>query len=118
MIENTVDPATGMVLVRATMNNKDELLWPGTLVNTQVVLRNEKAVTVPSPVVQVSQTGSYVFVIEDGVAKVRNVTVDRTVDMQSVISKGLKGGEMVVRDGQLMLVDGARVAPREAKPGA
>ena len=118
MIENTVDPATGMVLVRATMNNKDELLWPGTLVNTQVVLRNEKAVTVPSPVIQVSQTGSYVFVVEDGVAKVRNVTVDRTVDMQSVISKGLKGGEIVVRDGQLMLVDGARVAPRETKPGA
>src|SRR5690606_29375814 len=34
MIENTVDPSTGMVLVRATMENKDELLWPGTLVNT------------------------------------------------------------------------------------
>jgi RND family efflux transporter MFP subunit len=117
MIENTVDPATGMVLVRATMDNKNELLWPGTLVNTQVILRNEKAVTVPSPVVQVSQTGPYVFVIENGVAKVRNVTVDRTVDMQSVISKGLEGGETVVRDGQLMLVDGARVAPRPTKPG-
>ena len=32
MIENTVDPATGMVNVRATMPNEDELLWPGTLV--------------------------------------------------------------------------------------
>ncbi len=118
MIENTVDPATGMVLVRATMDNKDELLWPGTLVNTQVVLRNEKAVVVPSPAVQVSQTGSYVFVVENGVAKVRPVTVERTVDMQSVISKGLEGGETVVRDGQLLLVDGTRVTPRQAKPGA
>ena len=35
MIENTVDPATGMVTIRATMPNKDELLWPGTLVNTR-----------------------------------------------------------------------------------
>ena len=34
MIENTVDPATGMVMIRATMPNKDEILWPGTLVNT------------------------------------------------------------------------------------
>ena len=117
MIENTVDPATGMVLVRATMDNKNELLWPGTLVNTQVVLRNEKAVTVPSPVVQVSQTGSYVFVVDNGVAKVRPVTVDRTVDIQSVISKGLEGGETVVLDGQLLLVDGARVQPRQPKPG-
>jgi RND family efflux transporter MFP subunit len=118
MIENTVDAATGMVLVRATMDNADELLWPGTLVNTKVILRNEKAVIVPSPAVQVSQNGPYVFVVENGVAKMRSVTVDRTVDMQSVITKGLTGGETVVLDGQLQLVDGSRVSPRSAgKPG-
>lgn len=118
MIENTVDPTTGMVLVRATMDNQDELLWPGTLVTTQVVLRQEKAVTLPSPAIQVGQNGPYVFVVENGVAKVRPVTVDRTVDMQTVVSKGLNGGETVVLDGQLSLVDGVRVAPRGAKPGA
>ena len=32
MIENAVDPATGMATVRATMPNENELLWPGTLV--------------------------------------------------------------------------------------
>jgi len=119
MIENSVDPGTGMVLVRATMDNKDELLWPGTLVNTQVTLREEKAVIIPSPAVQVGQGGSFVFVVEDGVAKVRPVTVDRTVDMQSVITKGLTGGETVVVDGQLQLVDGTRVVVRgKGKPGA
>jgi RND family efflux transporter MFP subunit len=112
MIENTVDPATGMVLVRATMDNNDELLWPGTLVNTQVVLRQEKAVTLPSQAIQVGQSGAYVFVVENGVARIRPVTVERTVDMQSVIGKGLSGGETVVLDGQLTLVDGVRVAPR------
>ncbi len=46
------------------------------------------------------------------------IAVDRTVDMQSVITKGLSGGETVVLDGQLQLVDGARVAPRgSGKPG-
>lgn len=118
MIENTVDPATGMVLVRATMDNNDELLWPGTLVNTQVILRNEKGVVVPSPAVQVSQSGPYVFVVENGAAKVRNIKVERTVDMQSVITKGLNGGETVVLDGQLQLIDGSQVAPRgKGKPG-
>jgi RND family efflux transporter MFP subunit len=118
MIENTVDPTTGMVLVRATMDNKDELLWPGTLVAAQVVLRQEKAVTLPSQAVQVGQNGTYVFVVENGVAKVQPVTVDRTVDMTSVITKGLNGGETVVLDGQLSLVNGVRVAPRGTKPGA
>jgi hypothetical protein len=72
----------------------------------------------PSQAIQVGQTGPYVFVVENGVAKVRPVTVDRTVDMQTVVSKGLNGGETVVLDGQLSLVDGTRVAPRGAKPGA
>ena len=117
MIENTVDPSTGMVLVRATMDNADELLWPGTLVNTRVILRTEKAVVVPSAVVQVSQTGTYVFVVTDDVASVRPVTVERTVDMNTVIGKGLEDGETVVADGQLLLVEGSRVAPRKAKTG-
>lgn len=115
MIENTVDATTGMVMVRATMENKDELLWPGTLVNTQVTLRVEKAVVVPSTAVQVSQTGSFVFVVKDGIAKVRPVEVTRTVENQSVIGKGLEDGETVVTDGQLLLVDGARVVPRKPK---
>ncbi len=34
MIENSVDAATGMVNVRAAMPNENELLWPGTLVQT------------------------------------------------------------------------------------
>ncbi len=56
--------------------------------------------------------------IKDGIAKVRPVTVARTVDMQTVIGKGLEDGETVVLDGQLLLVDGARVATRAPKAGA
>ena len=59
MIENTVDPATGMATVRATMPNTDELLWPGTLVTADMTLRNEEGVVVPSNAVQVSQTGTF-----------------------------------------------------------
>src|SRR5215510_1856911 len=85
MIENTVDPATGMATVRATMPNKDELLWPGTLVTTDMTLRNEDGVVVPSNAVQVSQTGTFVFVIKDGVATVHPVQVSRVVGDESVI---------------------------------
>ncbi len=115
MIENTVDPATGMATIRATMPNEHEVLWPGTLVTTELTLRIEQAVVVPSNAVQVSQTGSFVFVISDSVAKVQPVTVDRTVGSLSVIGSGLKGGETVVTDGQLLLSNGTRVNPRNAK---
>jgi RND family efflux transporter MFP subunit len=119
MIENTVDPTTGMATVRATMPNKDERLWPGTLVTTELTLREEEAVVVPTPAVQVSQTGNFVFVVDpNNVAKVVHVTAERQVDNETVVTAGLKGGETVVTDGQLLLSDGTKVAPHRQPPGA
>ncbi len=115
MIENTVDPATGMATVRATMPNKDETLWPGTLVTTDMTLRNEEGVVVPSNAVQVSQTGTFVFVVKDGTAQVQQVTVERQIGTESVIASGLSGGETVVTEGQLLLSRGTRVNVRTPK---
>lgn len=118
MIENTVDPSTGMATIRATMPNSDELLWPGTLVTAEMTLRVEDAVTVPSNAVSVSQTGSFVFLVVDGKAKVQPVTVERQVGLDSVITAGLQSGETVVTDGQLKLSSGTPVNPRrENAPG-
>jgi RND family efflux transporter MFP subunit len=117
MIENTVDPATGMATVRATMPNRDELLWPGTLVNVQLTLREEEAVAVPSVAVQVSQTGEFVFVVKNNQAHVRPVKVGRVVGDESVILSGLEHGETVVTEGHLLLREGAQVAARPKRAG-
>jgi RND family efflux transporter MFP subunit len=118
MIENTVDPATGMATVRATMPNQDELLWPGTLVNVELTLREEEAVAVPSVAVQVSQTGEFVFVVTNNQVHVRPVTVSRVVGNQSVIASGLEHGETVITEGHLLLREGAQVAVRPRRAGA
>jgi RND family efflux transporter MFP subunit len=118
MIENTVDTNTGTVLVRATMPNADELLWPGTLVTVQLTFREEEAVTIPPTAVQVSQSGSFVFVVKDGVAKVQPVKVARVLDGQAVLESGLDGGESVVTEGQLQITNGSRVNAREQKAGS
>jgi RND family efflux transporter MFP subunit len=118
MVENTVDSATGMVIVRGIMNNENETLWPGTLVATKLVIRTENSVVVPTVAVQRSQNGNYVFVVTNGVAKVQPVKVDRTFQGLSVITEGLSGDESVVVDGQLLLSDGSRVEPRARKAGA
>jgi RND family efflux transporter MFP subunit len=118
MIENTVDAATGMVTVRASMDNTDEALWPGSLVSTRLTVRTEDAVVVPSVAVQRSQTGTFVFVVKDGKAAVQPVTVSRTYSGLSVIEKGLAGGETVVTDGQMLLSNGTAVEIRDRKAGA
>jgi RND family efflux transporter MFP subunit len=118
MVENTVDSTTGMVTVRGIMNNENETLWPGTLVNTKLVIRAEDAVIVPTSAVQRSQNGNFVFVMKDGKAHVQPVTVSRTFEGTSVLATGLSGGEDVVVDGQLLLSEGTPIAPRAAKAGA
>src|ERR1700716_1878134 len=117
MVENTVDATTGMVTVRGIMNNENETLWPGTLVNTRLVIRTENSVVVPTVAVQRSQSGNFVFVVKDGVAAVQAVKVERTLQGLSVISEGLSGNEDVVVDGQLLLSDGSRIETRARKAG-
>jgi RND family efflux transporter MFP subunit len=118
MVENTVDPTTGMVTVRGLMGNESELLWPGILVNTRLTIRTEEAVIVPSVGVQRSQTGNFVFVVRDGKAHVQPVTISRTFQGLSVVDSGLQGGEDIVVDGQLLLSNGTAVKPRARKAGA
>ena len=102
-----------MVTIRATMPNADQVLWPGTLVNTQLTLRVTEGVTVPATALQLSQSGTFVFVVKDDVVLVRPVKVERTVDGESVIASGLTEGEVVVTDGQLLLSNGTRVTQRK-----
>ncbi|WP_238125015.1 efflux RND transporter periplasmic adaptor subunit [Xanthobacter sp. NM-25] len=120
VIDNTVDPQTGTLTARAVFANADERLWPGTLGAVTVTLRTEPdVVVVPSEAVQSGQSGPFVFVVEDGAARVRPVVVARTVDGESVIAKGLEGTETVVIDGQLSLREGSRVrVKRPATPVA
>jgi RND family efflux transporter MFP subunit len=118
MVENSVDSTTGMITVRGIMNNQNETLWPGTLVNAKLVIRTEDAVTVPSAAVQRSQTGNYVFIVRDGKAHVQPVNVSRTFQGSSAVASGLSGGEDVIVDGQLLLSEGTPVAPRASKAGA
>ena len=118
MIENTIDAATGTVTVRATMPNSDNLLWPGTLVRVLLTFRIEEMVVVPPTAVQASQTGTFIFVVNNGVATVQPVKVSRTQHNETILESGLSGGETVVTDGQLRLTNGARVAPRSATAGS
>jgi multidrug efflux system membrane fusion protein len=118
MIENTVDPTTGTVPVRATMPNADEILWPGTLVTVRLNFREEDAVAVPSIAVQVGQSGPYVFVVKDGAATVRPIKVARAIEAETILESGLDGGETVVTEGQLLLNEGSKVSTRQIKAGS
>jgi hypothetical protein len=94
------------------------VLWPGALVTMRLTLRHEEGVVVPTAAVLTGQAGNYVYVVKDNVASVRRVTVARNNENETVVSDGLKGDETVVTNGQLLLNNGTKVAPRDAKVGS
>jgi multidrug efflux system membrane fusion protein len=115
-IDNTADATSGNIGVRASFQNDNEILWPGLLCNITVTLgHDDAAVVIPRDAVQSSQDGTIVFVVEKGVARIRKVVVDRFEGATAIIGSGLKGGETVVTDGQLRLVDGTPVSPQPDK---
>lgn len=110
-VDNTVDTATGTIKLKATFTNRDRRLWPGQFVDAVITLTMQpNAIVIPSQAVQTGQSGVYVFVIKSDLSvESRPVVVDRSLDDESVIEKGLQPGEKVVTDGQLRLVPGAKV---------
>jgi multidrug efflux system membrane fusion protein len=110
-IDNAVDNTTGTILLKGTFSNKYRRLWPGQFVNVGLTLTTQPhAVVVPSQAVQNGQQGPYVFVIKpDLTVEPRPVVVNRTINTETIIDKGLKAGERVVTDGQLQLFPGAKV---------
>jgi multidrug efflux system membrane fusion protein len=74
------------------------------------VLRVEKdMVLVPSEAIQNSQNEQFVYVVKpDQTVEFRLVTAIRTLDSRTVVL-GVQAKEIIVTDGQLRLVPGAKV---------
>ncbi|HXD38914.1 MAG TPA: efflux RND transporter periplasmic adaptor subunit [Rhodanobacter sp.] len=110
-IDNAVDASTGTIQLKAEYANPSDQLTPGQFVEvTLPTARLTNVVTVPAVALQNSPRGSFVFVVDAaGVVHQRMVTVGSGTSDRVVVSKGLEGGERVVTDGQLLLVDGAQV---------
>ena len=120
VVDNQVEQGTGLVTVRARFDNGDQRLWPGTVLDARLILRDEPgALVVPSNAVQISQTGSFVFVLgQDKKVKIVPVKVGLVSGAFTQVLDGPPAGAMVVVDGQLRLNDGSSVTVVADAPGA
>lgn len=114
-VDNTVDPSTGTIKLKATFPNQQRRLWPGQFIRVALRLTTQaNALVVPNQAVQTGQDGPFVFVVKpDRTVENRPVVLGARVDQQLVIEKGLEAGETVVTEGQLRLAPGSRVQIRE-----
>ena len=119
-IDISVDPKTDGQIVRATFDNKDNMLTDGQTV--RVIIEDNKpknVVTVPQQAIALDQTGPYLFTVDDkNVVHLQRVKTGSARSGQMVITEGLKAGDKVVVQGQQRIRDGMTVAPSVVAPAA
>jgi len=115
-VDNAVDTTTGTILLKGRFPNDDGSLWPGGFVNIRLQLYVEPdAIVVPTAAVVSGQQGSFIFVIQaDSTAATKAVTISRTAGDFAIVSGGIQAGDRVVIDGQLRLLQGAKVQIKAA----
>lgn len=78
-----------------------------------VILKNEKqkmGIIIPSSAIVSSEGQTQVYKIENGKAVLKNITVAEKIKNQTVVSSGLKEGDIIVTNGFINLFDGASVS--------
>jgi multidrug efflux system membrane fusion protein len=110
-LDNSVQNGSGTVNLRATMSNPEHHFWPGQFVEVKLVLTTQKAaVLIPNQAAQISQQGSFVYVLKaDDTAELRPVKLGQRQGDDVVVTQGLTANERIVLTGQMLIRPGGKV---------
>lgn len=104
------DPLTRTYRAKVEVDNRDGQLRPGMIVRIEALRRHHKdAIAIPLYAVVDLDGRKVAFVEEDGKAVLHPLTIDRVIDDQAVILKGLEIGQRLIVRGQQLLADGNAV---------
>ncbi|HLI63653.1 MAG TPA: efflux RND transporter periplasmic adaptor subunit [Terriglobales bacterium] len=108
-VDNQVDTATGTVKLRAIFDNRNNELFPNLFVNTRLqVKRLDQQVLIPSSAVQHNGEQAFVYLIQNGVAKMTMVKAGVSDSGMTAVS-GIQPGDVVADSSFEKLQNGSRV---------
>jgi RND family efflux transporter MFP subunit len=112
---NTVDPLTSTISMRATIDNKSRSVYPGTFVYVNVFITdNIGFVMVPPQAVFEDQLGKFVYTVDaNNTAQRSSVTTNLSARYYTSISEGLHDGDRVVISGLMKVKDGRLLEPKD-----
>lgn len=111
VIDNGVDPRTGMISLRAEFSNECEFLWPGQFAKVRLLLQEKhQAVLAPEEGINLSQKGYFALVVDpSNQVSIQSVRVGEKMDGVWEILEGLKKGDRIITQGQLNVRAGEAV---------
>jgi len=116
-VDTGLDTSTGVLQLRAVIENKEYVFLPGLFVRVRVpVSQPAPGLFVPDAVVGYDQAGHYVLVVgADNKVERRTVEIGALQGKLRQIASGLKDNERVVIDGILKAVPGSAVTPTDGQ---
>lgn len=120
-VAEAANTSSRMVGITAEVDDPERAaLRPGTFAEVRVGVGAVDGVpVVPETAIRPSERGFLAFVVEDGVARMRTLSLGlRTTDGQIEVKSGVKAGERLVVRGGEALREGAKVKIEEAAPDA
>lgn len=112
---NIVDPLTSTVSMRATIDNKDKTVYPGTFVYINIFVTDQfDFIMVPPQSIQEDQLGKFVYTVdENNTAQRTSVTTSLSSRHYVTISSGLKDGDKVLISGLVKTRNGSLLDPKD-----
>jgi membrane fusion protein, multidrug efflux system len=108
-LDNQIDTTTGTVKLRAIFDNRNQALFPNQFVNTRLLVTTEHGVTlIPTATIQHNGQVSFVYVITNGVAKIKNVK-SGVSDHGLTAVEGINPGDQLAASSFEKLQDGSKV---------
>jgi membrane fusion protein, multidrug efflux system len=108
-VDNQIDTSTGTVKLRATFDNKDEALFPNEFVNTRLAVKTlQNQILIPDSAVQHNGDVAFVYVIQNGQAKMTNVKPG-VANAGVVAVQGIQPGDVIADSSFEKLQDGSKV---------
>ena len=108
---NTVDPLTSTITMRAIIKNPEHKILPGTFVYVNVFISDKyKFKMIPPEVILDDQLGKYVYIIDNNsTVKRADITTGYGTKYYVSVQKGLKDGDKVIVSALMKLRPGVKV---------
>ena len=98
-VSSRVDPTTRSILVQAKINNPDEKLIPGMLLNIRVIFNEKSSLSVPEEALLIQGEDKFIFKIENNIIERTNVQIGRRNQNKVEIISGLNENEVILAEG-------------------
>lgn len=110
-IDNQIDTSTGTIKMKAVFDNSNNVLVPNQFVNVKLMYKKiSNALVVPISAIQYSPKASFVYLVDNGKAKIAEIKLGAIDEKYAIVEFGIEKDQTVIISGLDRLTDQAEIS--------